>query len=151
MWPSPLAARHTTSPLRGDRVCAGRYRGGPNRGRCAYGGRLEPAANRSCIGSDTCGCRKPGRVVFAPRPPNYWTQMHHVLYRLLVVIVSSLVRSGRAKDLEIVVLRHQLTVLQRQIDRLALTGTDRTLLSAVAAATKMAMRTRPHPQIRSPR
>jgi putative transposase len=48
--------------------------------------------------------------------------------------VSTLVRSGRAKELEIVALRRQLAVLQRQIDRPALTDTDRTLLGAVAAA-----------------
>ena len=32
------------------------------------------------------------------------------------------VRSGRSKDLEIVVLRHQLVVLSRQIDRPELTS-----------------------------
>ncbi len=44
------------------------------------------------------------------------------------------VRSGRSKDLEIIVLRHQLTVLRRQINRPALNDDDRTLLGAVAAA-----------------
>jgi len=59
--------------------------------------------------------------------------MHRVLYRLLVAIVSMLVRSGRAKDLEIIVLRHQLTVLRRQVDRPGLTEADRSLLGAIAA------------------
>ncbi len=40
--------------------------------------------------------------------------MYRVLYRLLVAVMSLLVRSGWAKDLEIVVLRHQLTVLRRR-------------------------------------
>ncbi|MBT8241799.1 MAG: integrase core domain-containing protein [Acidimicrobiia bacterium] len=44
------------------------------------------------------------------------------------------VRSGRSKDLEIIVLRHQLGVLRRQIDRPALNNDDRTLLGAIAAA-----------------
>jgi putative transposase len=58
--------------------------------------------------------------VIAPvsRPASHsWNLVHLVLYRLLVSLVMLLVRSGRAKDLEIVVLRHQLTVLRRQIDR----------------------------------
>ena len=43
-------------------------------------------------------------------------------------------RSGRSKDLEIIVLRHQLAVLRRQIDRPELTDADRSLLGAIAAA-----------------
>ena len=43
-------------------------------------------------------------------------------------------RSDRSKDLEIIVLRHQLGVLCRQIDRPELTDTDRSLLGAIAAA-----------------
>jgi transposase InsO family protein len=60
--------------------------------------------------------------------------MHRVLYRLLAALVTSLVRTGRAKDLEIVVLRHQLAVLRRQIDRPALTEADRSMLGAIASA-----------------
>jgi hypothetical protein len=66
--------------------------------------------------------------------------MHLVLYRLLVAVVALLVRSGGSKDLEIVVLRHQLSVLCRQIDRPALAEHDRTLLGAVAAALPRARR-----------
>ena len=44
------------------------------------------------------------------------------------------VRSGRSKDLEIIVLRHQLTVLRRQVERPAVNDDDRTLLGAIAAA-----------------
>ena len=43
-------------------------------------------------------------------------------------------RSGRWKDLEIIVLRHQLGVLRRQVDRPELTDADRSLLGAIAAA-----------------
>jgi transposase InsO family protein len=66
--------------------------------------------------------------------------MHRLLYRLLVSLVGLLVRSREDKDLEIVVLRHQLTVLQRQLNRPKLTEADRTLLAAIAAALPHARR-----------
>jgi putative transposase len=43
-----------------------------------------------------------------------------------------LARSGAAKDLEILVLRHQLTVLHRQVPRPRLEPADRALLAAVS-------------------
>ena len=43
-----------------------------------------------------------------------------------------LARSDAAKDLEILVLRHQLTVLRRQVSRLKLEPADRVLLAAVS-------------------
>ena len=46
-------------------------------------------------------------------------------------------RSGRASDLEIIVLRHQLTVLRRQVERPSLDNYDRTLLGAIAAELKL--------------
>jgi putative transposase len=57
-----------------------------------------------------------------------------ILYSLIAALSRLAVRSGRSKDLEIIVLRHQLTVLRRQIDRPALNDNDRTLLGAIAAA-----------------
>ena len=60
--------------------------------------------------------------------------MSRILYRLLVSLARLAVRLGRSKDIEIIVLRHQLTVLHRQNNRPALTDEDRALLSAVAAA-----------------
>ncbi len=44
------------------------------------------------------------------------------------------VRSIRSKDLEIIVLRHQLTVLRCQVNRPTIHDADRTLLGAIAAA-----------------
>ena len=60
--------------------------------------------------------------------------MSRILYRFLVSLARLAVRSGRSKDLEIIVLRHQLAVLHRQNHRPALADEDRALLGAVAAA-----------------
>jgi hypothetical protein len=43
--------------------------------------------------------------------------MARILYRFLVSLTRLAVRTGRSKDLEIVVLRHQLAVLHRGIER----------------------------------
>ena len=63
-----------------------------------------------------------------------WGPMSRILYRLLVSLARLAVRSGRSKDLEIIVLRHQLTVLHRQNNRPAIADEDRALLGAIAAA-----------------
>jgi putative transposase len=60
--------------------------------------------------------------------------VYRIFYRLITEVARLAVRSGRAKDLEIIVLRHQLTVLRRQIDRPAINNDDRTLLGAIAQA-----------------
>jgi len=57
-----------------------------------------------------------------------------LLYRLIAVLARLAVRSGRSKELEIIVLRHQLTVLQRQSGRPQLNDEDRTVLGVIAAA-----------------
>ena len=59
--------------------------------------------------------------------------MRRLLYRLLVSLARVAVRSGRSKDLEIIVLRHQFRVLRRQNDRPALADEDRALLGGIAA------------------
>ena len=46
--------------------------------------------------------------------------MCRIPYRLLVSLAGLAVRLGRSKDLEIIVLRHQITVLCRQNNRPAL-------------------------------
>ena len=60
--------------------------------------------------------------------------MYRVLYRFLASLARLTVRSGCSKDLEIIVLRHQLAVLRRQNNRPAFADEDRALLGAVAAA-----------------
>ena len=60
--------------------------------------------------------------------------MHRIFYRLIASLARLIVRSGRSKDLEIIVLRHQLAVLRRQVDRPTITDDDRSLLGAIARA-----------------
>ena len=76
----------------------------------------------SRVGADQGGC-----------PPT-WFAMFRILYRFLASLARLAVSSGRSKDLEIIVLRHQLNVLRRQVDRPAVTDDVRTLLAAIAAA-----------------
>ena len=49
-----------------------------------------------------------------------------------IQLLALLGRSGAAKDLEILVLRHQLTVLRRQLPRPRLEPADRALLAAIS-------------------
>ncbi len=65
-------------------------------------------------------------------PPS-WCLVLRILYRFLTALARLAVRSGRSKDLELIVLRHQITVLRRQLDRPTIND-DRTLLGAIAAA-----------------
>ena len=62
-----------------------------------------------------------------------WVLVYRILYRFLASLAWFAVRSGRSKDLEIIVLSHQLTVLRRQDSRSGLADEDRTLLGAIAA------------------
>jgi transposase len=58
----------------------------------------------------------------------YW------LSRRLLELLVLRMRSGRAKEIEILVLRHQLHVLERQVDRPQLRPADRALLAAFSKA-----------------
>jgi hypothetical protein len=56
-------------------------------------------------------------------------------YRLVRLVIDLLVLRGRrdrSKDVEILVLRHQLVVLQRQIARARFEPADRAMLTALA-------------------
>ncbi|MCP3935568.1 MAG: helix-turn-helix domain-containing protein [Actinomycetia bacterium] len=66
--------------------------------------------------------------------------MFRILYRFLASLARLAVRSGRSKDLQIIVLQHQLNVLHRQVDRPAVTDDDTILLGAIAAALPRPLR-----------
>jgi putative transposase len=51
-----------------------------------------------------------------------------------IQLLTRLARGDAAKDLEILVLRHQLAVLRRQVSRPKLEPADRALLSALSRA-----------------
>jgi hypothetical protein len=78
-------------------------------------------ARYSAVGADQARC------------PASWVPMFRILYRFLTSLARLAVRSGRSKDLEIIVLRHQLGVLGRQASLSHLNDDDRTLLGAIAA------------------
>jgi hypothetical protein len=56
----------------------------------------------------------------------------YILTRCLLELVALRFRSGRSKDLEIVVLRHQLAILRRQVARPELADADRVFLAAAS-------------------
>jgi hypothetical protein len=66
--------------------------------------------------------------------------VYRILYRFLATLARLAVRSGRSKDLEIIVLRHQLMVLRRHDERPELNDSDRSLLGAIARALPRARR-----------
>jgi hypothetical protein len=65
--------------------------------------------------------------------------VYRILYRFLASLARLAVRSGRSRDVEIIVLRHELMVLRRQVDRPALTDGDRSLLGAIAQALPLSV------------
>ncbi len=67
--------------------------------------------------------------------------VYRILDRFLASLARIAVQSGRSRDIEIIVLRHQLALLRRQHKRPALTDGDRSLLGALAQALP-----RPHRQ-----
>ena len=75
-----------------------------------------------------------------------WVLVYRILYRFVASLARLAVRAGRSKDLEIVVLRHQLGVLRRQVDRPEFTDADRSLLGAIAAALARPSRVAGHPR-----
>jgi len=87
-----------------------------------------------------CAAQKLARGCLPGLMPPSLTVVSRLLYRFLALLARLAVRSGRWKDLQIIVLRHENAVLRRQICRPALTEDDRTLLGAIAAALPKALR-----------
>ena len=67
-------------------------------------------------------------------------RLAYVIARRLVGGLVLLARSDAAKEVEILLLRHQLAVLQRQARRPRLTWTDRVVMTALALRLKPARR-----------
>jgi len=61
-------------------------------------------------------------------------KLAYLTLRRTIQLLALLARGDAAKDLEILVLRHQLVVLRRQVPRPRLEPTDRALLAAVSRA-----------------
>ena len=78
-------------------------------------------AHNSVVGADQ-GLRAPS-----------WGLMCRILCRFLALLARLAMRSGRSKDLEIIVLGHRLGVPHRRNNRPQLADEDRALLGAVAA------------------
>jgi putative transposase len=56
----------------------------------------------------------------------------YVMFRQVLQLMGQGMRSDRAKDVEILVLRHQIAVLRRQVRRLDLEPADRAVLAALS-------------------
>ena len=77
---------------------------------------------------------RPGRPCWPSRPGRFRLRvvLMCLLYRLLCFLVGVLARGGGERELEIVVLRHQLAILRRGGKRPQYTTVDRALLAAVS-------------------
>jgi hypothetical protein len=62
--------------------------------------------------------------------------LSYVVVRWMLQLAALRVRSNESKDLEIVVLRHELAILRRRTRRSTMTWTDRLVLAGPAASCR---------------
>jgi putative transposase len=70
------------------------------------------------------------------RPPQVLPRLAYLTLCRSIQLLALLARDDAAKELEILVLRHQLAVLRRQAPRPKLKPTDRALLAAISRALR---------------
>jgi putative transposase len=68
------------------------------------------------------------------KPPEVQPRLAYLTLYRAIQLLALLVRGDAAKDLEILVLRDQLSVLRRQVSRPTLEPADRALLAAISRA-----------------
>jgi putative transposase len=64
--------------------------------------------------------------------PGVNASLVYLVLRQILQMLTQLARDGGAKDVELLVLRHQVKVLRRQVHRPALQPTDRVVLAALS-------------------
>jgi hypothetical protein len=67
-------------------------------------------------------------------------RLFYLIFRQLVAWLGLLARSSRSKNAEILVLRHEVAVLRRQVSRPCLSWADRTVVAALARSISPACR-----------
>jgi len=92
------------------------------------------------VSQHPCGCRiLVGAVLLAVSTPHGCRYRTAIMILFIVLARLALARfrwfyaTGDERDAEILALRHQVLVLQRQINRAQFTGTDRTILALLAS------------------
>jgi hypothetical protein len=79
----------------------------------------------------TCGFVR-GQAADGSNDPGMSASLVYLLLRPILQLLPQLARDGGAKDVELLVLRHQVAVLRRQVHRPDLQPTDRVLLAALS-------------------
>ena len=87
----------------------------------------DESPSRSCA-AETSNWRSPSPD---PRMIHRATPLPYLALSSMIALIRLLPMSGTDKDIEILALRHQLAVVQRQIDKPRLTPPDRAFLVAL--------------------